>query len=127
MVRFAQHVPERDPQNLLARMMVANHTEDAAERRRILKEACTIGWGLWGDYRLAGGRIAWWDEKDTQPFMMATLAYGTELARAGDRDRAALAYRLLLKLDPQDRMGAEAVFAELGVVSAPVGGPGRTM
>jgi hypothetical protein len=125
--RFARHVLERDPHNVLARLMLANHVADPAERLKVLKDACDVGWALWERYRKAGGRAAWWEDKDTRPFMTALFAYGTELARAGDREKAALAYQLLLKLDPQDRMGAEATFGELGVIAVPDAVPGRLM
>lgn len=126
-IRFARHVLDRDPHNVLARVMLANHEADPAERLRLLKKACDVGWGLWERYRKAGGKAAWWDDKETRPFMTALVAYGVELARNGDTEKAALAYRLLLKLDPRDRMGAEAAFGEVGVIAIPDAVPGRLL
>lgn len=126
-IRFARHVLDRDPHNVLARLMLASHEANPAERQRVLKEACDVGWGLWERYRKADGRAAWWDDKETRPFMTALVTYGVEFARNGDTEKAALAYRLLLKLDPRDRMGAEAAVGQAGVVVIPDAVPGRLM
>lgn len=56
--------------------------------------------------------------------MTALVVYGVELARKGDTEKAALACRLLPKLDPRDRMGAEAAFGKAGSSPSRMVSPG---
>lgn len=126
--RFARHVLERDPESIWARVALADDAGDPDERLRLLTEACELGWAVWRPFYKGGRKVDWWTDEDTRPWMIALMAYGIEMARGGETAKAAATCQVLLKLDPQDRMGAEAAFTRVGVLAAaPPPGPGRMM
>jgi hypothetical protein len=116
-LRFARHLLGRDPENIWAMMILARHTETITEYMALLREAVRVGLRLWSP-QLAG-RIAapcWGTDRDAAPFLGAVLAYGMALMEEGSRDEAAQCLRFLLRLDPEDHLGAVACMTDVGLV-----------
>ena len=114
-VRFAHHVRERDPTEIWAPLTLAEHAGSPEERVEMLWEAVRTGTRRWSpEWRQR--QVDWFGEPETRPFLMVLYALAQQSAvmvRAAD---AAWSVKTLLRLDPQDRMGAEAILADTGII-----------
>jgi hypothetical protein len=114
---FARHLLERDPENIWAMMVVARHSETGVEYLALLREAVRVGLRLWApELTQNAPKRDWGSDRDAAPFLAAVITYGMALMEEGHRDEAAQCLRFLLRLDPEDRIGAVASMEEVGLV-----------
>ncbi len=109
--------------------MLAVHASTDAQTCAWLVDAVYVGERVWQPWLDGEQTIAWWHDERTQPFMSALARCGTLSAQMGDADQGANYLRYLLQLDPDDAMGAVAMFSEVGIVHHCLGDttPGRRM
>ncbi len=118
---FARHVLEGDPENAWALMVLAESAQTLVERTVLLREAVRVSARLWAPV-LDGRRAApdWNSDRGARLLLGCIVAYGVVLAEGGHSEEAKQCLRFLLRLDPDDAIGAVAAMAEAGVV-APTG------
>ena len=113
--RFALHVQQRDPTSIWAPMTLAAHSGLPDERLYYLQQAVRCGERLWNPI-LQEREVRWWDERETRLFMAVIYALGHQSAVRGFVDTATECVRRLLTMDPKDRLGAEAMARETGII-----------
>jgi hypothetical protein len=97
---------EAEHQRLAGLLMLADQAT-GAERLDLLHRAVELGMQLWAA-ELAGVRpVCWWEDGSTRPFMRAIMAYGRLLADQDEPVKAALCYKALLAIHPEDALGAQ--------------------
>lgn len=101
--------------DILSPMTLAQTAATPEERRLHLRDAVQAGIHRWAPERRKRP-VAWWDELETRPFLMAVYALGHQSATMGLRNEAVSCVKLLVKLDPGDRMGAEEMAKTVGLM-----------
>jgi hypothetical protein len=101
--------------DILSPMSLAECAATPEERRHHLRDAVQAGIHRWAPERRKRP-VAWWDELETRPFLMAVYALGHQSATMGLRNEAVSCVRLLVKLDPNDRMGVEEMAKTVGLM-----------
>lgn len=114
--RFAIHLQRRDPTDVWAPMTLAENADGPEERLFMLQQAVQAGLRRWQPERETR-KVAWWDEQETRPFLAAVYALGHQSAVMGFRDDAVSCIKQLLTMDPADRIGAEAMARETGLIA----------
>jgi hypothetical protein len=100
-------------------LVLAEHASTRAERIALLKEVVSIGRREFMSSR--SGDVTWWWTPGTRTIMAALAELGDELAAVGDADGASRCFRLLLEIDPQDRLQARTALEKLAGAGPTVG------
>jgi tetratricopeptide (TPR) repeat protein len=116
LMRFAGHVHGRDSTNVWAPTVLAEHASEPEERLYYLLAAIEAGRKHW-DAVAQVGEVAWWDNVETQSLMEALHSCARIYAELGMSDDAVICIKELLEMDPDDRIGAEALATEVGLIS----------
>lgn len=116
LMRFAGHVHGRDSTNVWAPTVLAEHASEPEERLHYLLAAVEAGRKRWDAEAKVGG-VAWWDDVETQPLMEALYSCAGIYAELGMSADAAICIKELLEMDPDDRINAEALATEVGLIS----------
>lgn len=116
LMRFAGHVHGRDSTNAWASTVLAEHASEPEERLYYLLAAIAAGRKHW-DAVAQVGEVAWWDDVETQPLMEALHSCAGIYAELGMSADAATCIKELLEMDPDDRIGAEALATDVGLIS----------
>lgn len=104
-----------DPENLWAMMMLAGRAETPAERRALRRELIRIGMRHWA-HELSGDIRKWnlADDPDFYPVMVAIAGHAEDLWEEELDAEAFECFRLLRKLDPQDKFHIIGMMARCG-------------
>lgn len=125
-VDFAHGILELQPHSLPAMDILARHAGSEFEHAAIVREAVRIGQRLWAPH-LTGeaDEPEWGTNPETRPFLAFVVAYAEILVAEGNQDEASQCLGLLLKLDPNDSIGAINALEKAGLVQPAV--PGMRM
>lgn len=115
-VRIGEHMLRRNPDWIRPYLLLAENAPTAFVRGVYLAQAVSVGRRVWGPWLKGTQTIAWWTDKETRPFMTALAIYGEEMVHKGTIPMAKGCLRLLLELDPADRIGAVDLFTEAGLI-----------
>jgi hypothetical protein len=103
---LARMVLAYDRENIDAYLVLADAAASTGEALALLREAVRIGKHVWAETLYGKDIIQWWDMTGTRPFMRAIMAYGNALVGASQPDQAALCFETLIKMQPNDSLGA---------------------
>lgn len=109
--QLARFVLAYDRENIDALVTASKYAGSMSESLAILREALRIGVRLWGGPK--SRKSSWWWDPGTRPFMAAILAYGEALAAADQVEDAARCFEHLLKMQPEDGIGARSALDAL--------------
>lgn len=115
-LRFARHTLELDPDCTRARLVEAYTIRDGAARLRYVEETCVRGWRRLSPIPAARRALEWWTDARTRPLLLGFARWATELAQAGNMEKATDILKLAVKLDPWDRAGVTRALKRMGVV-----------
>ena len=116
--RFARHLVERDPENVWALMVLAERAETLVERTVLLREAVRVSRRLWGPVLDGREPIPDWSaDRGARLLLGAALTYGLVLAEAGHPDEAKTCLAFVLRLDPDDSVGAVEAMTSVGIIA----------
>jgi tetratricopeptide (TPR) repeat protein len=99
-----------DAKNILAHIHLDRFEYKEAEA--LYEQAIAGGVGEQGGRAKVKG-VSYWSELDTRPYMRARQGYGICLAYLGRHKEALDQFSLLLKLDPDDHVGARFLLGDL--------------
>jgi tetratricopeptide (TPR) repeat protein len=116
MIKAADLVVRRNPEDIEAWLTLAAVVGLPDERDYLYQEAVSAGRKV-RNRKLAEGKATGWEDPETCLYAHALLANGRALALCGGWEAALACVRELLEIDPTDRIGAEDLAREVGLIS----------
>ncbi|SDE65823.1 helix-turn-helix, Psq domain [Paenibacillus sp. UNCCL117] len=104
--KLAHAALELHPHSADAYVVLARHTSDAGEKKRLLAEGIAAGEQDLAGGELLGGDSALWSRAEVRPYLRAKLAYAEACWELKESAEAAGQLEELLKLNPTDEQGA---------------------
>lgn len=103
---FARQAVEQDPNALDAYVALSTVAETSIERLAILREAVRRGDRIWGEAAKRPEADFFWYDHDTRPWMRAMNILALALWESDERPDAVALLDKLLRLQPNDSLGA---------------------
>lgn len=117
-VELARAALRHDPGCIEALVYLADLAESPEAAVGLLRKAVAAGAFLWDPVAALPGGLSWWWTAATRPYMRAISGLGDAYRDAGDTASAMACYERLVRMDPDDHLGARDAMVRLSACTA---------